>query len=183
MATESYIPLEIQAGDTLEFTIGYADYHADDGWLCTYTLVNGTDYITFSSTADGELFSFVVTATSTGSWNAGDYTYLAKVSKEGEIHTVEKGEVTIFDVYSAAVDRRSYNKRMLDLLETLIPRMLANPDQQYSIAGRSITKKNLTEVLKLRDSFKARVNEELRREKRKRGEYPQNMKYVCFRNY
>ncbi len=179
----THFPETIRAGDTLQITLGLDDYSAED-WDCTIVLANSTNVYTLTSSADNASFYFTISATSTGNYVAGDYNYVVRVSNiDNEEFTADSGIVTIKSKYSVAADQRSFNKKMLDYLEALLLRMSVNPDQQYSLAGRSITKKNLKEVQSMRDDYKARVNNQIIKKRVKNGGYDPNIKFVSFKKY
>ena len=90
-------PLRHPAGDTLAFTKTLADYPADDAWVLSYTLINGTHKITFAATASG--------ANSTlGGFMQGD---VARVDPAIAKHLVEEAKVA---VYVDAADKPAKKK-------------------------------------------------------------------------
>ncbi|MFI4962632.1 MAG: hypothetical protein ACHP6H_02100 [Legionellales bacterium] len=153
MSIPIVMPGKIQAGDSLIFKRHLLEYDSST-WTLTYYLTNATDCYSFSSTPDADDFSFNVPATSTGLWAAGVYQYFGQVSNDaGEAHTVDTGVITILAPYTAPVDNRSYSKIMLDAIENLLAGKVTRDAISYSVAGRSLTKMPIKDLLLIHDRF------------------------------
>jgi hypothetical protein len=170
----------IQAGDTLTATVSRTAYPASE-WVLTVYLSNATSAYSFEASTDGDNHLIEVSATSTGSWAPGLYQYAVTVfNDDGDTYTIERGSTTILSSLGSVSETRSLVKQTLDALEaTLLGR--ATQDQlRYSIAGRSIDKIPVPDLLKLRDQFKAEYNQELQAEKIAKGLSTNNRILVRF---
>lgn len=113
------VPTKIIAGDSYEFTETYPDYPADGGWSATLHLV-GDNPDNVAASPDGSSFTFTLTAAETATWPPGLYRALIRVSKAGEVHTVD--EVTLEVMQNpanapAGYDFRSHARRTLDAIK------------------------------------------------------------------
>ena len=154
------IPTEITAGDSLAWTETESEYPAGDGWVVHYVLVNASSRITFNSVADGDKHSFVIDMATTGAWKAGDYTYQRYVTDGSERITLTNGTVEIKPDFTTASDHRSHAKKVLDAIEAVIENRATLDQESYSIAGRSLTRMNVEELLKFRGYYAAKVRKE-----------------------
>lgn len=132
-------PLRHTAGDTLAFTKTLADYPADDAWVLSYTLINGTHKITFAATASGADHAVNVLASTTAGWTAGTYTWQSVVTKAAERYTIGQGSMVIAPDFAAAAtfDARTSARKALDAVNLLMETYGAKAYLQgYEINGR-----------------------------------------------
>jgi hypothetical protein len=177
----SHIPKIITAGDTLKFTFTNSDYPAST-WTGTCTIINSTDRYTFTATNDSDGFAFVVSSTSTGEWTAGDYSYVIKATASGETYTLESGSVTILADYLIASDKRSHYRKMLDAIRSVLEGGATDDVASYSIGGRSLSTIPRSELIKHEAYYSAKVVQEEKAEKNKRGESSSRNILVRFSN-
>lgn len=168
------MPDVVTVGDTLTFTRSYGDYKPQDGWTLSYALVNANNQITFTSTDNGDSTHLVdVEAITSDGWSAGTYQWVAYVENNtspSERVTVDRGTVTVKPDYTdAAVDDRSHVKKTLDLIEAEIEARVSGSTESYSIAGRSLSKTPMPELLEMRSKYKAWYDAEVRAERVARG--------------
>jgi hypothetical protein len=148
-------PASINAGDTVKWLVPLPQHPASEGWSVTYTLVNGTNRITFAATPDGDDHLVNVPAATSGTWAAGTYEWRAQAAKAGEIYTVRFGRIVIHPAFTAPVDARSQAVRMLEAVEAFIEsRATSGPIAEYQIAGRSLRNIPIPELLTLRDRLR-----------------------------
>jgi len=169
MATLTYMPKEIQAGDTLVFTKSLGDYPASNGWTLTYYLSSADNFYSFSASAVENDFSIEVAATSTGLWVAGDYKYLARVVLAGAVYVVATGMVTILADFTAAADLRSHSKIMIDAIEEVLEGRIPDDVERYSIAGRTIDMIPIPELMQLQSHYKMQYKKELSAQRQAAG--------------
>lgn len=151
-------PLFAIAGDTLKFLRSVPDYPASAGWSLGYTLVEKNHKITFGSTASGDDYLVNVSAATTATWAAHQYAWRAQVSKAGEVYTVGEGRIEIKASFAGNhFDTRSVARQGLEAIEAYLINVDNFQASQYEIAGRSLRRYSMTELLALRDRFKAEV--------------------------
>lgn len=155
------IPTTIQAGAALVFTTSNSTYPASD-YTLTYYLINGSYKYTITATADGDDYSIEVLATSTGSWVAGDYHYFGFVNDATYTYKIEEGTTTIVanPVTATTADLRTHAEKTLDAIESVLEGRVTADVSQYTIAGRSVNKIPIPELISLRNKYKAEVEAE-----------------------
>lgn len=165
------IPATLTAGDSLSLYIPSQGYPAADGWSITLLLVpavsTGTRYTASTSAADPDDASahlLSVATTATALWVAGEYSWVLQASKAAERVTIATGRTTVRPdpaaVSTAAMDLRSTARQALDAVNAY----LANPanlaSASYSIAGRSLNRHSMADLLALRSRLQVEVSRE-----------------------
>jgi hypothetical protein len=150
----------INQGDSLSWTESDSNYPASDGWNIYYVLVNASKRITFNSAADGDDHDFDITAATTAAWTPGQYTYQRYVSDGTDRVTLTRGSVEIKPDFTTASDQRSDSQKKLDAIEAIIENRASLDQQSYTIAGRSITRLDIKDLLYFRDYYAAKVRKE-----------------------
>lgn len=156
------LPARFTAGDTLKFSETLADYQASAGWALSFALINSASKITFSGSASGDDHAVNVAASVTASWLAGSYSFAAYVTKGTERYSVGTGTITIAPNLAAlsTVDGRTHARKTLDAIEAVIEGRASIDQLEYSIAGRSLKRTPLPDLLKFRDRYRAEVKSE-----------------------
>lgn len=157
------------AGDTLDFTKVVADYPANAGWVLKYRLV---PRFTTPVQAPIELTATTVNTTdyrvqatpvATASWTPGAYNWFRWVEQPGQRQSLGSGQLLVQLNAAAAAqgaDNRSQAQIALDAIDAVLANRATVDQQEYSIAGRSLKRMNVAELLKLRAYFKLQVNGE-----------------------
>jgi hypothetical protein len=158
----SRIPTRLRAGDTARWRLDLPDYPPADGWALAYTLVTTTGVISIVSAADGSAHLVEVPTATTAVWQAGRYTYQEYVTRTGERVTLSTGEVLIEPDLSqviAGADTRSHARRVLDSIEAWLETKSAIAGS-VQIGDRRVQQYPITELLALRDRYRAEVARE-----------------------
>lgn len=147
---------QIIAGDTLNFTTAVTDYPASEGWTLTHRLLPRTagTPIVLTSAADSDdpdLHRTQASAATTAAYTAGDYSWVAYVTKAAERYTVAQGAIEILanPTAASAMDLRTHAGKMLEAIEA----WLESKDPavaEYEIAGRRMKYIAPEELIKLR---------------------------------
>lgn len=165
-------PLEVRAGDTWEWRREdlATDYPAST-WTLTYTFANADAKFQISASADGDDFAVTLAAASSNK-PAGVYGWVAKVSYSGEVHTVGSGTLTVLpDLATLTVhDGRSHARKVLDAIEALLEDRASIDQKSISIAGRTLERTPITDLLALRSVYRIEARNEEAQEKLARGE-------------
>lgn len=172
---------KFRAGDTFKLNFDLETYPAADDWDLTYYLKGGQSYSVAGAVANGE-YTIEAAAATTQNWAAGDYGAFIQVSKAGEKHTIELGQVTILAALSTLTnyDGRSHVKKVLDALEALIEGKTSSDVQSYSISGRQLTKMSPEDLLSWRNKYKEFYRQELSKVKIFQGKRAGNTTVVRF---
>lgn len=164
-------PEIIIAGDTVKWKKSLSDYKASDGWALKYYLQGATP-ITLTASADGDDHLISISAATSSSYTPGTYWWNSYVEKSGERYSIAQGTFLVkenFATLTGAYDGRSHVKKVLDALEATILGKASKDQQSYSIAGRSISRMTVEEIIKWRDVYKRDYQNEMRSEKIARG--------------
>jgi len=139
MSTPTVAPTRFAQGLTVKWIVSLADYSPDDGWALTYYFTRATDHRS-SAAADAGDGTWLVTITAEQSalFTTGDYWFEARVAKGDEVFRVDEGTVTVEAAPSAAADRRSHAKKMLDLIDALLESRIT----RAQVAGYSVSTPN-----------------------------------------
>lgn len=175
--TQTTEPTDIVAGTTLAFTKSLADYPASSGWALSYVLVNAAGRQTFNASAAGSDFAVTVAASTTQDWAAGTYSLQGFVTKSGETFTVVNTTMKVLPnvvTGSGGVDTRSHAKKVLDALEALLEGKASQDQKSLTIAGRSISRMDVKDLLDWRDKYRAEVAKEAQANDVAAGKAPRN---------
>ena len=170
-------PLKVTNGDSWSWTRAGGDYPANAGWTLAYYLSTpGGTVKTIPTTAQGGdyLVTLLPAATTTALFPPGLYNWIARVSNGTDTHVVATGRFRIAPDPSTAVATQTHAEKCLSTIEAALERVVALGDViEYEIDGVKF-KKNKTELLSLRNSYR----EEVRRE---RGQLGMRVIPVCLR--
>lgn len=147
-------------GDSLKFEVSNSDFKASEDWSLSYELVGATSTITITSTVDGDGFKIDVSSTTTAGYATGLYTVYEIFSNlDGSRNTNEVSQTTILlnPVGATASDQRTHNQRTLDAIEAVIEGRATVDQESYSIAGRSLTRMSIGDLMKFRDRYREYV--------------------------
>lgn len=155
-------PAACVAGDTVQWLRTLADYPASDGWVLAYVFANAAGTFTVSTTASGADHLARAESAATDSWAAGDYAWQARVSRSGDVFTVGTGRTAVLPGLAGgtSLETRSQARAALDAINAY----LADPGNltaaSYTIAGRSLSRRPIPELLQLKSHFAAEVARE-----------------------
>lgn len=128
--------------------------------------------IEITANESGADYLVEVASTATAPYTAGRYAWTAYIirSSDNERLVVGTGTVEVIanrDV--AATDPRSHARKVLDAIEAVIENRATVDQQEYTIAGRSLKRMLVTDLLVLRDRYRADVRAEELAERIKNG--------------
>ncbi|KAA0014422.1 hypothetical protein F0A17_01875 [Billgrantia pellis] len=157
-----YIPDSFTAGTTLALTVALTAYPPPE-WSLTL-LLRGPEQRDLTSTPDGTVHAFAVTAADSASWKAGAYWYSLRATDGTEVHELEDGTLTVeLDLASVTAehDGRTHAERTLAAVEEEIEFRARKDQDSYRINNREWRRTPLEQLLKLRDRYR----EEVRRQR------------------
>lgn len=158
-------PLSFSAGDTVTWLKSLDDYPATS-YTLTYYLVKASVQITFSASASGTDHLVTLAAATTANYTAGTYTWKSYALASGVRYPVGEGTIDILPNFAAAssgYDARTNVKKILDAINALLEGRFDADVENYSIAGRSLTKMSLTDLMDARAKYQSLYNQELRK--------------------
>ena len=166
----SSVPRRIIAGDTLKFKISNGDFLASSGWTYKIKFTSMTSSMgVYSSTADGDDHQMTISEATTDDWVAGEYVYQAYfVHTDGTRWTVDTGGFEVkYDVAggSGNKDLRSHAKTALDAIESVLESRASLDQMKFQLAGRSLERTPVDDLLKFREYYRREVKAEERADK------------------
>lgn len=152
------IPNEFSAGSTVAYSRTFADYPASGGWSATLYLM-GKGILSAAATANGSVHEFVISAEDTAPLEPGQYKWVERVSKAGEVRDVGSGTVTITPDPAQANpgDLRSKAEIELEIVEAAIAGTLRAGHSSYQIAGRAVALIPLRELYEIRAALRQAI--------------------------
>ena len=155
-------PDDLVAGDTWQWTRSLADYKASDSWVLTYYLKDATGSpITITASASGDDHLVSVAAATTGAYAAGLYYWTARVSKAGEVHTVDSGRITVVADLSAVADShdpRHHVEKVLVAIEATIEGRATRQHSTLVVDGLQVGLATPEELYALRDKYRSELS-------------------------
>lgn len=123
-------------------------------------ILRGPAAIDLAASASGTAHMFAETAVVTGAWPAGTYAVSIRASSGDDVHEVEAGQAEIGVDLVAIGDgheARSHAQRTLANIEAVIEGRATKDQQSYTINGRSLMRTAISDLLILRDKYRAEV--------------------------
>lgn len=149
----------IIAGDTHRTTFVDRAYPSDT-WALRYVLAGPSTVTSVASAeADGS-YVLTLTAAQTTVLKEGVYQWALKATKDAEVYTVRAGLVKVKPNLATGGNRVFIAQRMVELIEAHLAGQLSEgmAVEASSIAGRSITLLNRTELLAERAKWREEVD-------------------------
>tara|TARA_R100001443_G_scaffold75094_2_gene82730 strand:- start:1484 stop:2068 length:585 start_codon:yes stop_codon:yes gene_type:complete len=118
-------------------------------------------------------FLMTVTSSASDNYTIGTYHWQLYVFRESDSEriTLDAGTWEVKPNLDANTsDPRSHAKIVLDAIESVIEGRASKDQESYSIAGRSLSRTPVTDLLELRNYYRAIVVREGRREKARNGD-------------
>lgn len=158
-------PSALRSGDTWKWTKSLADYPASAGWTLKYRFKNAAGGFEIVASASGDDHAVSVAAATTSGYATGSYSWMAWVEGgSSEKYTVDTGVLTVNADYRAGtnsaatpLDDRTHARIVLDAIEAVIQNRATRDQESYEIAGRSLKRTPIADLLKLRQHYKAEV--------------------------
>jgi hypothetical protein len=159
----SHEPKQAQAGSSWFWDASYPTFPATDGWALAYYLRGPVDKdFTWGThvTADGAGYSVRVPASLTDDLTAaGPYQLTGRVSLDGVVHVVYSAALHVLADPLQSVNAKTFNRRMLEALETAMAAGAATGSEVLSISinGRSITYRDRAEMTSVHAHYRLLV--------------------------
>jgi hypothetical protein len=162
LTTPTQVPAELVAGDLWTWSRDLTDTYPAGTWSGVWYFENAYKAFSVAATASGTVFSASVAAATTAALRPGAYRWLFVVTNGAARTTVESGRITLQADPAAAgnLDRRSHAQRVLDAIEAVIEGAATNDQQSMTIAGRSLQRRTLSELMDLRKTYRLEVQAE-----------------------
>lgn len=155
-------------------------------YALTYEFVDGggaSNQFTITASETTDAYIVEVPSTTTASYAARTYQWYAFITRTSDSQrvAVDNGITLVVDNYADTnADQRSHAKKALDAIEAVIQNRATIDQSSFSIAGRSLSRMSVTELLQFRDYYKAEYNRELQKARIKNKKPTGNMIGVRF---
>lgn len=156
---------QFAVGDTWSQTDPLSAYPASAGWVLNTRFVydgSGTAF-TITSSASGDDHVTTVAAATTAGWSAGVCTWVQWVEKSGEVVSIGNGKITFLPdprTATAPIDLRTAAQIGLDNVRAVLRGTASQGVRGYSIAGRSLDRYSIQELIALESKLAADVKRE-----------------------
>jgi len=148
------------AGDTEAYHQYFSDYPSTSSWVYTIYFNGPAANFSVSGTgaADGG-WDVTINPATTAALAAGAYRYMERVTKGGEVYTVGNGILEMLPniATAAAGATQTHEEKTLAVIEAALAGRLTADIQSYQIAGRSVTKIPIRELLQLKSIYASKV--------------------------
>ena len=165
-------PQQAQAGTSWQWEVTYTDYKAS-----TYTLtyyfreVTGKYSFDITATNNNDTFRVTVPKATTSAYAPGVYSGQGFVDDGAKRFLVYENQLEVkedFALQGIGKDTRSHAQKVLESIKALLEGKTEDVTS-YSVAGRSITKMTLQELIEAKDYYERIVVTELRQQRAKQG--------------
>lgn len=159
MTSDNKVPKSFTAGETIFWVFNSSKFSPKNGWRVIYILRSSKAAIDIEAKAEDDCHIVKLSSEETINYVPALYCYqcFAKNEESKKQKLVETGYIEIkpnlanLDNY----DGRSHVKKTLDALESVLEGKATRDQLSYSIAGRSISRMNPSEILQWRDKYRA----------------------------
>ena len=169
------VPTELQLGDYWAWKKDNlsTDYPTASYALSyEFNLVDGSTASNFTLTATESNDEYLIEVSDTTSYTKGNYNWVSYITRSSDSARIKlsEGFVEIQDNYATTTSSvRSHAKIVLDAIEAVIENR-ANIDQSsMSIAGRSLSRMSIDDLLTFRARYKAEYLKEVKQARIKNG--------------
>lgn len=162
-------PNELQLGDFWAWkrTDLSTDYPTASYTLSyEFNLVDGSTVSNFSLTATESNNEYIIEVSNTTSYTAGEYNWIAYITRSSDSARIKlsEGFTEIQENYATTTSSvRSHAKKVLDAIEAVIENRATMDQSSMSIAGRSLSRLTIDELLQFRDRYKAEYLKEVKK--------------------
>lgn len=168
-------PLALIAGDRWAWKRDDLTEYAAGDYTLKYAMRlegSGSTEIEIEATANGNGYLVEVGATLTKVYSPGVYHWQAYISRntDNERITIDGGVISVEQNRDLSIaDPRSHYKIVLDNIEAVIEKRATKDQESYSINGRSLTRTSIDELIRLRDTYRAKYITELNQQRARQG--------------
>ena len=168
------VPSELIAGDRWAWKNTEAATVYGSGYTITYELVliaGGTPETLTATLTDSE-YRIEVAAATTAGYAAGEYQWAEFITRDSDSERIRLnwGTLTVkADPASSLADSRSHARVVYDAIKAVIEDRATKDQESYTVAGRSLGRTPIPDLLLLHDRYKNMVQREEKAEKVRAG--------------
>lgn len=157
------------------YSLSY-EFHEDSGG-------GGTHKFTLTATEADDTYFIESASSTTANYSVGDYIWEAYITKTSDSNRVmvDSGRTKITqNLADTNADLRSHAKKVLDAIEAVIENRATMDQSSMSIAGRSLSRLSINELMTFRDRYKAEYLKEIKLARIRNGQGSGNTIKVNF---
>jgi len=131
-----------------------------------FNLVDGSTAANFTLTATESNDEYIIEVSNTTSYTSGEYNWVAYITRSSDSARIKlsEGFTEIQENYATTTSSvRSHAKKVLDAIEAVIENRATMDQSSMSIAGRSLSRLTIDELLQFRDRYKAEYLKEVKK--------------------
>ena len=135
------------------------EFHEDSGG-------GGSHKFTITATEAENTYFVEVASSTTASYSDGDFIWNAFITRSSDSQRirVDTGRTTIVkNLANTNADLRSHAKKVLDAVQAVLENRASVDQASFSIAGRSLSRMSIDELLSFRDKYKAEYLQEIKK--------------------
>jgi len=181
-------PIELQLGDFWAWKrVDLSTDYPTDAYSLSYefNLNEGATASNFTLNASEANDEYIISTSSTTSYTKGTYNWIAYITKTAGTARIKIGEgfTEIQENYATTTASvRSHAKIVLDAVEAVIENRATMDQSSMSIAGRSLSRMSIDELMTFRDRYKTEYLKEVKIARIKNGKGSGNTIKVKFGN-
>lgn len=181
-------PIELQLGDFWAWKrVDLSTDYPTDAYSLSYefNLNEGATASNFTLNASEANDEYIISTSSTTSYTKGTYNWIAYITKTAGSARIKIGEgfTEIQENYATTTASvRSHAKIVLDAVEAVIENRATMDQSSMSIAGRSLSRMSIDELMTFRDRYKTEYLKEVKIARIKNGKGSGNTIKVKFGN-
>lgn len=161
-------PNELQLGDFWAWKkTDLSDDYPTASYSLSYefNLVDGSTAANFTLTATESNDEYIIEANNTTSYTAGEYNWISYITRSSDSARIKlsEGFTEIQQNYATTTSSvRSHAKKVLDAIEAVIENRATMDQSSMSIAGRSLSRLTIDELMTFRDRYKTEYLKEVK---------------------
>lgn len=140
-----------------------ADYALE--YRFTEDSTGNTNAFTIAATEADSTYLVEITSGVTANLVAGDYQWAAFIirSSDSQRVVVDQGRTEILpNLQNTTADLRSHAKKVLDAIEAVLENRASQDQMSYSIAGRSLSRMSIDDLMTFRNRYRAEYLREIK---------------------
>lgn len=142
---------------TADYALTY-EFHEDSGG-------GGSHKFTVTATETTTDYIVEIASATTATYTAGEYNWYAFITRSSDSQriAIDEGHTKLeLDFTNTNADNRSHAKKVLDAIEAVLENRASQDQMSYSIAGRSLSRMSIDDLMRFRDRYRAEYNREIK---------------------
>ena len=145
---------------TADYALTY-EFHEDSGG-------GGSHKFTITATETTTDYIVEIASATTASYSAGEYNWYAFITRSSDSQriAVDEGHTKLeLNFANTNADNRSHAKKVLDAIQAVLENRASQDQMSYSIAGRSLSRMSIDDLMRFRDRYRAEYNKEIKQKR------------------